>query len=378
VAQGKVKVFYLINSMAQGGAERQMAEIIARLPKDRFEPVLCLLEDKNSYSYLLPDDQPRYILKEKGLRALLTVRRWLENERPDIVHSFMEWANLLARICSPFSKRPVVVTSVRGPLMAIRYRMVEALLSKFCDAIVVNSVAIKNELVRWQRVDPSKIKIIRNIVSLDRFKVVTEEERAKIRNELGLTGTVFLFPGRIAHEKNQLELVYAVYRLKKKGLLPKDCVFLLAGRKEQPYGHVVESSIRFFGVEDRVHYLGEYKDIERLYAACDWVVIPSFIEGMCNAALEAHTMARPLIMSKTANPDGIMLDGVTGYEFSVFSIPAFEQVILKAVSTKEAERRRMGMAGRERVLGMFNPNNVFQNLLDLYESLLARRNMFAR
>jgi hypothetical protein len=144
--------------MAQGGAERQMAEIIARLPKDRFEPVLCLLEDKNSYSYLLPDDQPRYILKEKGFRALLTVRRWLENERPDIVHSFMEWANLLARICSPFSKRPVVVTSVRGPLMAVRYRMVEALLSKFCDAIVVNGVAIKNELVRWQRVDPSKIR----------------------------------------------------------------------------------------------------------------------------------------------------------------------------------------------------------------------------
>ena len=58
---GRVKVFFLVPSLVQGGAERQVLELIARLP-ERFEPVLALWRDEIYYRDHLPAGQPRYIL----------------------------------------------------------------------------------------------------------------------------------------------------------------------------------------------------------------------------------------------------------------------------------------------------------------------------
>ena len=71
-AMSRVKVFFLIPSLVQGGAERQILELIARLP-ERFEPVLALWRDEIHYRDHLPAGQPRYILGTRRMnrRGLL-------------------------------------------------------------------------------------------------------------------------------------------------------------------------------------------------------------------------------------------------------------------------------------------------------------------
>lgn len=369
-----IKVFYVINSMAQGGAERQMAELVRRLPHDRYEPVLCSLSSVNAYSHLLPPDQPRYVLDRMDYEGITKLKDWLTLEKPDIVHSFMEWSNLWTRLLAPSIGSPVVITSVRGPLMKVRYRLIEAILSTRCHAIVVNSKAVRDELVRWQKVPSSKIRIIPNIVDFERFKPSDEATRNHIREALGLRGLTFLIPGRVHMVKDPLAPPLAAALLQVRGKLPPNTTFLMAGRLDhKPVLYAINAIDRLSGLGGAFRYLGQRTDIVDLYAASDFVLLASFSEGLCNAALEAHACARPLLLSRGANPDKIMEDGVTGYEFETGRFWSLAQALERAIMTPPERVSEMGKAGLARVRRMFDPDMAVRAITDLYEGLLQSR-----
>lgn len=59
--------------------------------------------------------------------------------------------------------------------------LIEAVLARRSDAVVVNGVAIRNELIRWQRVSRAKVHIIPNIVDFDhRIAVDARSVRATV------------------------------------------------------------------------------------------------------------------------------------------------------------------------------------------------------
>lgn len=371
-----IKAFYLINSLALGGAERQMAELVRRLPRDRFDPVLCLLDGTNAYRELLPPDQPRYVvgspLGPARARRLLEI---LRAEKPDIVHSFMEYANLWARLLGPLAGRPVVITSVRSRMMRPDYRLVEAVLATRCDAVTVNSVGTRDELVRFQRVPAHKIRLIRNILDLQRFKPATEAKRQEARTRLGLSGTVIVVPGRVSIAKHQLGLCAAVALALKKRLVERGAfTILLAGRVyDSLVANAFSAAVRGLGLQGVFRYLGPVKEVESLYAAADFVMLPSLYEGLPNAALEAHACAVPLLMSHAANLDRIMEPEVTGFEFETGSIGPMASALARAVRSQADERRAMGLEGRKRVLRLFDPESALQDVINLYDELLARK-----
>lgn len=371
-----VKVFYLINSMALGGAERQMAELVRRLPRDRFEPVLCLLDGVNAYRELLPPDQPRYVIGSPvGVHGASRLARVLREERPDIVHSFMEYSNLWARLLGPLAHRPIVITSVRSRMMRPDYRLIEALLSRRCDAITVNSIGTRDELVRWQRVPPDKVRLVRNILDFSRFHPTTPEERERARARVHAGKTLFVVPGRISVAKNHLGLCAAVaWGIRSGYLKPSLFSIVLAGRVYDNWvARAFHAMLRSFGLSDVFSYLGPVQDVERLYAAADYVLLPSLYEGLPNAALEAHACGLPLVMSRSANLDGIMKPGETGFEFETLRMDALARALAQAIAVPEDERRRMGDAGRKRVLARFDPDEALQDTLRLYDELLRAR-----
>ena len=45
----KTKILYLISSLAQGGAERHLVELVRGLDPGRFETEICVLGDKTHF-----------------------------------------------------------------------------------------------------------------------------------------------------------------------------------------------------------------------------------------------------------------------------------------------------------------------------------------
>ena len=110
------KIFYLISSLAQGGAERHLLDLARRLDRDRFESDICVLNDRAHFKGDVPEGQPRYRLGSRVWAyppAFARLVGALRAARPRIVHTYMNDANLWGRIASTFvGPRPRVMTSV--------------------------------------------------------------------------------------------------------------------------------------------------------------------------------------------------------------------------------------------------------------------------
>lgn len=373
------KVLLFIPHLEQGGAERQILELMTRLPP-RFEPTLCLYaesaKDRIHYKDYLPPGEPKHVLgvDEMGPRGLARLVKLLREERPAILHSYRDKANFWARLAAMAAPVPVVLTSVRNRWQGPFYWPAERILHRKSSRVLVNSVGIEQELVAWSGVPQDKIQVINNFIDLDRFKPPTDEQRRAARQKYGLAAdeVALILPGRLAIQKHQLGLGLALSYLKRAGKLPKTVKILLAGRKrDKAYSRLVPAWFDTLGISENVHYLDPVKEIDGLYHAADALVMPSLYEGLPNAVLEAHACGLPCVVSHAANRDTIVVEGSSGYEVPTLDHARLAEAIGKMLAHSDAERRAMGARGRVHVADRFNPERIQAETVQLYDSLIA-------
>src|ERR1035437_8207319 len=93
----RIKILYIIGSFGVGGKERQLAELIKGLPKDKYSISFIV---KNTGAHYLQDIVNDidyfYSLEEKkfGLRSFLKLNRKIKILKPDIIHSWSSLATL--------------------------------------------------------------------------------------------------------------------------------------------------------------------------------------------------------------------------------------------------------------------------------------------
>src|SRR4051812_26117876 len=94
------KILYVIPGLRQGGAERQLLELMRRLPA-RYQPTLCVYDGEQIHyrEELLPGE-PRRVLgvRRMGWRGMRLLAQAIVEERPTIVHSYRDRANLWTRL----------------------------------------------------------------------------------------------------------------------------------------------------------------------------------------------------------------------------------------------------------------------------------------
>jgi glycosyltransferase involved in cell wall biosynthesis len=170
----RYKILFVTPGLRQGGAERQLLELIRRLP-DRFEPVLCLFDaEEMHYRDHLPAGQPRHVLgcRRMGFAGLKKLAGIIASERPAILHSFRDRANLWTRVAMQmFGVRvPILITSVRNRGIDFLNLLTESSFADFTDRVLSNSVGVQRELRSWARVPEGKLQVIPNFVDFGSFR----------------------------------------------------------------------------------------------------------------------------------------------------------------------------------------------------------------
>lgn len=372
------KVLFVIPNLQQGGAERQILQLAARLP-ERYEPVLCLFENTVHY----PEDlarlatPPRVVgsprMSRGAYRRLVDIIR---EEKPDIVQTYRDIANFWGRLAALKAEVPVIVTSVRNRALNIVNLLTERPLARRTARVLTNSEGVRRELTRRARVPADKIQIVHNFIDVERFAPPSEEGRraARARWNVAEDEIILLVPGRIATQKHQLGLMRALHRLRRGGGLPDRARVLLAGREHNPlYARLVRRSLRWFDLAARVTYLGTVTDMISLYAAADVLVLPSLWEGLPNAVLEGVACGLPAVVSHAANIDGLVIDGETGFEAPTFNRNALAAALGRCLALDHAARRRMGAAGRAHIQKHFSADRIRDEMTALYDGLLRDR-----
>jgi len=117
----------------------------------------------------------------------------------------------------------------------------------------------------------------------------------------------FIFVGSLTPKKNLSALVRAMALLKPH--LQRQCELLIVG--DGPDRSTLVHIQDAFGLHTRVRLIGERQDVTALLKESTVFILPSFTEGLSNAALEAMSCALPIIVSaRGGNIDLVELSGL--------------------------------------------------------------------
>jgi glycosyltransferase involved in cell wall biosynthesis len=132
------------------------------------------------------------------------------------------------------------------------------------------------------------------------------EGRAALRAAWGIPvdATLASAIGRLSPEKGQDVLVEAFARIATER---PTLHIALAG--DGPERATLEARVRALGIADRVHFLGHQHAVGRVYAASDFMVLPSRSEGMPNALLEAMATRTAAIATRVGGVPEVAVDG---------------------------------------------------------------------
>ena len=254
------------------------------------------------------------------------------------------------------TRTPVVVTQHADSSRAA-YRPLARLVLRQARAIVVPSrahLALSSELLGFEQ----KVHVIPFGIDHARWEVVPPPSPG------GPPRAIFI--GRLVAYKGLDILLRALE------LVPDLKLDIIGSGPEGPRLRTLAQAL---AVNDRIRWYGEYPDddLPRRMADADFLVLPSVtVQEMFGlVVLEAMAAGRPVIT--TAVPSAVRevnVPGTTGLEVPLRDVGALARA-LETLGHNAALRRRLGEAGRLRVLEHFTQAAMAERHLKLYERVRA-------
>lgn len=333
---------------------------------------------------------PRHITPLVDIMSLCKLVLLFRRLRPDIVHAHTPKGGLLGTLAAVIAGVPVRCYTMRGlPMMTakgLRRRILKWCETVSCasvDRVFCNSRSLRDVALQEGLLNPAKFKVLcngsGNGVDSGFFAATAnvKEKGGQIRKLCGITDadSVIGFVGRVVRDKGILELADAWRSLHQE--FPNLYLFVLGPFETQDRlpGDVV-TALR---TDSRIQLLGRVakQDMPAYYAAMDFVVLPTYREGLPNVPLEAATMELPVVATRIPGCVDAVVDGVTGILVPARNSVALADAIRKLLTDPEL-RQRMGKAGRERVVRDFPPEPIWEALYQEYMGFLGERKPEAR
>jgi glycosyltransferase involved in cell wall biosynthesis len=187
-------------------------------------------------------------------------------------------------------------------------------------------------------------------------------DREQCRRELGLSGFVAGYVGRMVARKGLMDMLDAL------PLAGPEVNLLFVGSGEQQPG--LEQRAQELGIQPRVRFLGDQPTaaLPAIMSALDVLVLPSrtvptWKEQFGRVIIEAHACATPVIGSDSgAIPEVIGEAGLVFPEGDARALAA----ALEQLRASPAECRRLGELGRQRVEDRFTWQRVAEQMRDIY------------
>jgi glycosyltransferase involved in cell wall biosynthesis len=175
-----------------------------------------------------------------------------------------------------------------------------------------------------------------------------------------------LFVGRLTYQKGLDVLVEALHGM---AAHVRPCV-ILAGEGNARVG--LERKVKGLALEDDVLFAGwhDRHEIPELYKKADIFVLPSRHEGMSNALLEAMAAGLPVIATDIAGSEELVSHGENGLLVPVEDVPALSGALARLV-TDPSLRKRMGAAGRKRIVDRYSWKRIAQEYLEWIERSIS-------
>lgn len=380
-----MKILFYNHTGKVGGAEGLLLMILARLDRERFDPIVVCPENGPLLKQVTELAVPAEIVT--GLEARFTWRvgqflRYLKSfaqvirqlrqkvvtTRPDLVHANSIRAGLVATAAA-FGLGTRVIWHVHDLLprhpLTIGIRTF-AFLSRRTRMIAVSQAAadrFSGAILPWQ----GRVTVILNAIDLEKF-LPNQTARQELRGELQLGEGDFVIGivGRLTPSKGQLELLHAFAQVRNEISHAK---LVMVGaplfNREHEYLELLKQTASELGIAEDVRVTGARDDVAAIMQALDLLVINSSVEAFCLVALEGMAAGTPILAAVSGGIPELIEHGKNGWLLPQRDKQTLVAAILE-LNRQPALRKQLAEQGRQHVNAHFSASHYLNKLQAFY------------
>ncbi len=300
--------------------------------------------------------------------------------------AFIAWTPL--RIYTNHGLARVGTTGIAGYML----EAVERITCMLAHQVLTVSKSNQKTFNELKLCAPEKVKTLANgsITGLNTQHFDPEKWRFAVpllRDKLGIPqkAKVMGYVGRIVRYKGIAELAQSFKQLASEY---PDLHLLIVGAEDNK-DPVDPEVIKFLKNHERVHFTGYIQmdvkappslygflnEMPPYYLTMDILTLPSYWEGFGYSLLEASAMELPCVATAISGIQDAVVGGETGIMVSPYDVTGLTDAFCRLLADDQLSRR-LGQAGRRRVMEQFSKEPIWQAQVELYHKWMKELGLY--
>lgn len=335
----KRKVLIFLPS-STGGAERVAVTIGKMLPIDEFEVKFVIVSRQlESIVQFIPKEYEVIHLSLRNIWCAATWRmmRIIKWEKPDVVFGsqrYLSGRTILAAHLVDRNIKSIVRMDNNAKTMRWDFKFLLKHTFKYCDCMITQQEEMKAEYEQLLNDRSGKIIALHNPID---FKSIQAKLTAPNPFDDNGKYLKYVWVGRYQQAKGQDLLVKAFEKVHRS--MPNAHLYLIgAYDPKSEYFKEIHRFVMENNITDCVHFVGFDNNPYKWVKYCDCFVMPSRLEGLPNALIEAMYIGRPVVATKCIPVvERIVDDGQNGYLAETENVDSIADCMLKAPMLKNVK-----------------------------------------
>lgn len=367
-------VLYVVQAAFFAGAERALLLLLCGLDKARYRPHVIVGTDGEMLAQLQAAEIPHthveleYTNWRRPVAWARSVRRIVGMARSvgaSLVHANGVPGFQPAGYAARWLRIPAVV-HVRGRLPGYSWFLKPG----FERALFVSQHMLDYALELEPKAFRPGCEVVYDGVVVP--ELPSEAERQARLAEFSVPNGVpsVVLSGQVVEVKGIWEFIEAARILAAAGV---EATYIVLGDDLRGQGEtrrMAEARVRELGLASCFRFLGFRRDAPALIPIFDIAAVPSHVEPLGNATLEAMASGRPVVGSRVGGIPEMIVDNVTGFLTPARDAAALADALRRLIQDIDL-RARFGRAGRERAISAFSVAAHAAHVQRIYDQVLA-------
>ena len=338
-----MKTLFVIDSMASGGAQRILLNVVQSFRKNNIDVTVLLYRPKENFFLNNLESINANVIQIKrrrdgfSLSVLIAIIRlyWLGHNR---IFSFQPTANIYCAMAKIFAPRTQVFCcefSITNVWTNKKKRFIANIANVFASKIICNSITQKGYLSSFFTLRE------KTIVAWNGYDLANFEKRDYVPEKFHKLTVI----GRIAYPKNGVNFI--------KGL---QCFFEKTGRtlavewvgrrdfdrrSVEMYEEMIKLLNRYPALKNSWTWRGEVENVNQVYIDTDCIILPSIFEGLPNVICEAMIIGCPVLASNVSDIPIILGKDSRGILFEPLVPETIAEALIKFDTMKSRDKTAM-------------------------------------